>query len=174
MLCQILLYLPAADPQQGADDAAPYGRDAAQTACAAAPDEIEKQGFGVVLKVVGRGDTVKAQPLLQRLQKAVAQQTGRLLDAKALFPCIKGHIVLPQHKGDVLALAVAFYKESVAHRYSTADAVFEVGGMDMDAGGVQQMQQAHGICAARDGTDYFFAPVWAKVNIHHRAYGRWS
>ena len=81
---KVCLYLLPRHIQQGADKAASFPWDAAKPLCAAAPAEIEKDSFCIVVCVVGGGDTVTAQLVRRVLKETVAEHPCRFLHAHVL------------------------------------------------------------------------------------------
>ncbi len=145
------------DLQQGADDPAPSGRNAAEPVQSAAPQQVEQQRLAVIIGVVGRCDIVRSRPVRRILQKSIAQDAGGLFHRQSLRPGAGGHVSPADLAGDLMVLAPAHHELGILHRPGPEPMVKGGGGQQKalpPAPHPQQMEQRHGVDAPGDGAEY--------------------
>ena len=148
------------DPQQRADQPAPDRRDAPQPLQSAAPDQVQQDGFGVVVRVVGGGNFCRADPICGLLQKRVSKLPGGLFQSGAPGSRQGGDIRAAGVTGDSPSGAPAPDKFHILSAFR-ADVVVHGGGLHLESGAPaqlgEQVQQAHGICSAGNSRQHGFA-----------------
>ncbi len=151
----IIVDLPPADLQQGADDPAPHRRNAAQPPQAGAPQQVEQDGLRVVVPVVGGGDALRPQPVRGLLQKGVPQLPGGVLHPSP--GGVGAHVPASGHKGHAVAGAPVPDELLVPVR-RRPQPVVEVGGGQRHPCPRRQaeedMEQGHGVPPAGDGAQH--------------------
>ncbi len=97
---EVVLHLPAAGGEKGADDALPPGGDAPQAPQAGPPGQMEEDGFHIVIGGVGGGDEAGPRFRRRTAEKGVAHVPGSLLNAPPLDAGLSGHVAGVHVQGD--------------------------------------------------------------------------
>ena len=135
--------------QQRPDQHAPFFRDPGQSPQTRAPRHAEQHGLGVVVQAVSGGD--KVRPVLpgRSEQELIAELPGRGLRAQALFLRVSGHVAGAGNELYPPFITQPPDEFGVRPR-SGAQPVVEMGAQAFHVSPLlQQMQQTHGIRAAR-------------------------
>ena len=150
VLQQVLLDLCARDAEHRADDLPALWRNAAQTAQRRASDEVQKNGFQIVVLCVCRCNNA-----FERGKKTIAQDPRRLLHALAGFLAACQHIGVRNRERNGKAFAKRPDKRLVAVGFLPAQLMVEVRGFHGDGKlflkRAHHMQQAHRVLSAGDG-----------------------
>ena len=150
VLQQVLLDLCARDAEHRADDLPALWRNAAQTAQRRASDEVQKNGFQIVVLCVCRCNNA-----FERGKKTIAQDPRRLLHALAGFLAACQHIGARNRERNGKAFAKRTDKRLVAVGFLPAQLMVEVRGFygdeELFLKREHHMKQAHRVLSAGDG-----------------------
>ena len=116
---------------------------------------MEQGGLYIVVGVVGCGDEGTVQSAGGLLQEGIAHFPGGLLQSGAAAAGLFGHIAPPQGEGDLPLPAEVFHKNGVPCGLFAPELMVIVGGKEGETQLLrlppEQVEEAHGVGAARDG-----------------------
>ena len=146
--------LVAAEGEQGSHHAALDGEDAVEAGKAGAAEEVEEEGFGRVVAVVGGEDDGIVVGGAEGVEPGVAELAGRLFDALAMAAGMGEGVELGYMDGDMIAARKTADEGFVAVAVDRAQMEVAVGYGKGEAGRVHEVGQDHRVDAPTNGQQH--------------------
>ena len=118
--------------QQRAAQLPAHRRDTGKSGASRAADQVQKQGLGIVVGIVGGGDHVAVQALRFPVQKGIAQRPGGFLQAQAILFGTGRNVSVLHRTGNVVFLTPIPNKGGVPKGFLPPDAVLVMGGKNRE------------------------------------------
>lgn len=154
LLCGIALYLVAAKGQQGADDVTLHRQDAVKARKTRATKEVEEEGLGRIVSVMGRENGRIALLGHDLLEESVAELPRSVLDAEFVLVSVGKGVEPGKMEGDVVALGHVPDKALVAIAVAWAQREVAMSYGKRIARGIHEMRQDGGIHPPTNGKQH--------------------
>ena len=153
LLCQIVEHILSADAEQRSQDVAVLGSDGSESVHARTSEQVEQQGFHVVITMVCHADAVGVDVFGELGEIAVAQVARRHLDAHLVLFGIGKCIEVDAVQGNAFMFAQIHAELFVAITFFATQMEVTVGGLYGHADAFQDEQQGYAVCSSRKGND---------------------
>lgn len=148
------LNILASERQQRPHDTPLDGQDAAEAGEAGAAEQVDEEGFGCIIAMMGGEDGGIALGLEQLVEVAVTEVAGSLFDAEVMLGSIRTGVELGHMDWDAVAGSQLAHEMFVAVAVSRTEMEVAMGHGEGVAGGVHEVREDDGVDASANSKQH--------------------